>query len=119
MRHAATSYRDFLRSEGHQNGLYERLYRLNPNNWNAQMAQRYRELRRTHFNPSNLTRRFTAYLHLMQQSGADTREAERWSGANGMHLNIPGEVDKLCDWLALRIDFLDRQYRQWVGENSA
>ena len=111
MRHAATSYRDFLRSEGHQNGLYERLYRLNPNNWNAQMAQRYRALRRTHFNPSNLTRRFTAYLHLMEQSGADTREAERWSGANGMRINIPQEAEFIKAWITRRIAYLDKQYK--------
>ena len=111
MRHAATSYRDFLRSDGHQNGLYERLYRLNPHNWNAQMAQRYRTLRRTHFNPSNLTRRFTAYLHLMQQSGADTREAERWNNTNGMRINIPQEAEFIKAWITRRIAYLDKQYK--------
>ncbi|MBR4128767.1 MAG: hypothetical protein IKT92_04780 [Bacteroidaceae bacterium] len=90
--------------------MYERLYLLNPNNWNAQMAQRYRELRRTHFNPSNLTRRFTFYLQLMEQSGADMREAERWNGANGMHFNIRKEVTDIQQWIERRIAFLDKQY---------
>ena len=110
--HATKNYRDYLRSSGHQNGVFERLHTLNSNDWREQMAQRYLQLRRTHFHPQNLTQRFTSYLRLMEQSGADTREAERWNGANGMHLNIRKEVDKLCEWISRRIDFLDRQYRQ-------
>ncbi|MEE0804614.1 MAG: CotH kinase family protein, partial [Prevotellamassilia sp.] len=107
---ATRDYRDFLRREGHQNVLFERLYKLDPNDWNAQMAKRYRQLRRTHFNPQRLSERITSLLHLMEQSGAHIREAQRWNNANGLRINIPQEAELLQDWITRRIAYLDTQY---------
>jgi hypothetical protein len=107
---ATRDYRDFLRREGHQNALFERLYKLDPNDWNAQMAKRYRQLRRTHFNAQRLSERITSLLHLMEQSGAHIREAQRWNNANGLRINIPQEAVLLQDWITRRIAYLDTQY---------
>jgi hypothetical protein len=107
---ATRDYRDFLRREGHQNALFERLYKLDPNDWNAQMAKRYRQLRRTHFDPQRLSERITSLLHLMEQSGAHLREAQRWNNANGLRINIPQEAVLLQDWITRRIAYLDTQY---------
>ena len=108
---ATRDYRDFLRREGHQNALFERLYKLDPNDWNAQMAKRYRQLRRTHFDPQRLSERITSLLHLMEQSGAHLRESQRWNNANGLHINIPQEAVRLQDWITRRIAYLDKQYK--------
>ena len=89
---------------------FERLYKLDPNDWNAQMAKRYRQLRRTHFNPQRLSERITSLLHLMEQSGAHLREAQRWNNANGLRINIPQEAVLLQDWITRRIAYLDTQY---------
>ena len=107
---ATRDYRDFLRREGHQNALFERLYKLDPNDWNAQMAKRYRQLRRTHFNPQRLSERITSLLHLMEQSGAHIREAQRWNNANGLRINIPQEAEFIKAWITRRIAYLDTQY---------
>jgi hypothetical protein len=107
---ATKDYRDFLRREGHQNALFERLYKLDPNDWNAQMAKRYRQLRRTHFHPQHLSERITSLLHLMEQSGAHLREAQRWNNANGLRINIPQEAEFIKTWITRRIAYLDTQY---------
>ena len=107
---ATRDYRDFLRREGHQNALFERLYKLDPNDWNAQMAKRYRQLRRTHFNPQRLSERITSLLHLMEQSGAHIREAQRWNNTNGLRINIPQEAEFIKAWITRRIAYLDTQY---------
>lgn len=109
---AHRDYRKYLISEGHQNTLFERLYKLNPDGWNEQMAERYRQLRRTHFDPKHLSQRFEAYLQLMEQSGANVREAERWRNAQGGKLDIHEDVERLKQWLAQRIAFLDLLYQQ-------
>lgn len=108
---ATKDYRDFLRREGHQNALFERLYKLDPNDWNAQMAKRYRQLRRTHFHPQRLSERIISLLRLMEQSGAHLREAQRWNNANGLRINIPQEAVLLQDWITRRIAYLDKQYK--------
>jgi len=108
---ATRDYRDFLRREGHQNALFERLYKLDPNDWNAQMAKRYRQLRRTHFNPQRLSERITSLLHLMEQSGAHLRESQRWNNANGLRINIPQDAEFIKAWINRRIAYLDKQYK--------
>ena len=108
---ATRDYRDFLRREGHQNALFERLYKLDPNDWNAQMAKRYRQLRRTHFDPQRLSERITSLLHLMEQSGAHLREAQRWNNANGLRINIPQEAEFIKAWITRRIAYLDKLYK--------
>ena len=109
---AHRDYRKYLISEGHQNTLFERLYKLNPDGWNEQMAERYRQLRRTHFDPKHLSQRFDAYLQLLEQSGANVREAERWRNAQGGKLDIREDIERLKQWLAQRIAFLDLLYQQ-------
>ena len=109
---AHRDYRKYLIGEGHQSTLMERLYKLNPDDWNEQMAERYRQLRRTHFDPDRLAQRFDAYLQLLEQSGANVREEERWRNSQGGHLDIRKDVEQLKQWLTQRIAFLDLLYQQ-------
>ncbi len=109
---AHRDYRKYLIGEGHQSMLFERLYKLNPNGWNESIAKRYRELRRTHFDLDRLAQRFDAYLQLMEQSGANVREAERWRNSQGGRLELRKDVEQLKQWLTQRIAFLDLLYQQ-------
>ncbi len=107
---AHRDYRKFLISEGHQSMLFERLYKLNPNGWNESIAKRYRELRRTHFSPERIKERFANYLYLLQQSGADQRETQRWKTVGSSRLNLQQEVERIGQWIEQRIATLDLQY---------
>lgn len=107
---ATNPFRDFLRSGGMQNALFERLYKLDPDGWNKQMANRYRELRRSLFSPENLMKRFTTYRDLLKRSGAERREVNQWHNANGIYLTFDDEMDFLKKWIADRVAFLDKQY---------
>lgn len=105
-----TDFRSYLHQKGEMNALFERLYKLDANGWKAQLANRYRALRRTHFAPDRLTQRFTNYFRLLERSGAATRECARWDNANGYYLNFKDEENYLRQWIKQRIDALDSQY---------
>jgi len=103
-------YRRFLAETYSQNGLFERLHRLDPDDWNKRLAARYRELRKKHFDPDKLFRRFADYHALMRRSGAEARERQRWEGANGIGLDFESESEYLQAWIARRVRCLDRKY---------
>ncbi|MBO5698430.1 MAG: CotH kinase family protein [Bacteroidaceae bacterium] len=107
---AHLDYRKYLVNTGHQNALFERLQNLNPDGWNDGMAKRYRELRRTYFAPERLKERFAHYLYLLQQSGADQRETQRWKSVGSSRLNLQQEVERIGQWIEQRIATLDLQY---------
>lgn len=107
---AANDYRRYLLQDGHQNALFERLHKLNPEGWNERLAERYRTLRRSHFDADRLMSRFEHYHHLMQLSGADRRERTRWDGSGGIRLRFSEELSFICSWLEQRLESLDRKY---------
>lgn len=104
------NYRDYLHRQGITNALFERLERLDANGWKAELANRYRSLRRTHFDPDRLFKRFADCFRLLERSGAATREHARWDNANGIYLNFKSEEDYLRDWIKRRIASMDKQY---------
>lgn len=107
---AEQNYRQFLFAHQHQSGLFERLYKEDPDRWNVSMAERYRALRRSHFEPKALAQRLTHYLRLMENSGAIEREQRRWGADRDLRVRIVAEVDYIQRWLEQRIAYLDRQY---------
>ena len=107
---AANDYRRYLLQDGHQNALFERLHKLNPEGWNERLAERYRTLRRSHFDADRLMSRFEHYHHLMQLSGADRRERTRWDGSGGIRLRFSEELSFIRSWLEQRLESLDRKY---------
>lgn len=107
---ASNDYRRFLLQQGHQNALFERLYKLNPDDWNERLAERYRTLRHSHFDVNRLMARFEHYHRLMQLSGADRRERERWNGSGGIRLRFSEELSFIRSWLEARLESLDRKY---------
>lgn len=108
--HADNNYRLYLLGEKKQSALFERLYKLNACGWNNLLAERYRTLRRTLFEPDALYRRFAAYHTLMKDSGAEHRERRKWGGSRGSNLDFDAESAYLKSWLKARIQYLDQQY---------
>lgn len=107
---ADNDYRRFLLNGAMQNALFERLHKLDAGGWNELLTQRYRKLRRTHFNPDALCKRFTGYHRLMQESGAEHREQRKWSGNSRTGLDFDAENAYLVRWITARVEHLDRCY---------
>lgn len=106
---ASNDYRQWLIRGHMQNGLFERLHNVDPDDWNAQLARRYRELRRTVLRPDRLYARFAHYFDLLRLSGADRRESQRWTGRD-VYLDFDDEAQFLKQWIEERIAKLDKQY---------
>ncbi len=107
---ADNDYRRFLLNGSMQNALFERLEKLNAADWHKLLANRYRKLRRTHFNPESLYGRFAAYHHLLQESGAEHRESRKWNRSNGISFDFEGENAYLKKWIRDRVKYLDHRY---------
>lgn len=106
----AQSYPAWLQSHNVENGLLKRLYNLDVGGWRESTARRYRELRKTHFQPERLFKRFADYRELFRDSGADLREEKRWAGANGIYLDFDYEMKYIEEWIQGRIKALDQKY---------
>lgn len=87
--------------------LFYRLFHSSKWNWFNDLKARYAELRTKQFSEESLTNRFLDYGNLFRESGADVREQNRW---NGYHTDILGDVDYIKQWIADRLEFLDKQY---------
>lgn len=106
---ATNDYRQWLIRGRMQNGLFERLHNVDPDDWNAKLARRYRELRRTVLRPDRLYARFARYFDLLRLSGADRRESQRWNNRD-IYLDFNSEAQFLKQWIEERIAKLDKQY---------
>ena len=78
-------------------------------------AQRYAELRNTHFCADSLKERFHRYFDLFAESGAAQRETERWSEGGGEVIQMPqldfdDERRYIDEWIDKRIEFLDNLF---------
>lgn len=105
---AEQNFDDFLWAEEHGNHtLFYRLQNSTYWNWEQLLAERYAELRGGAFQADKLIKRFTDYADLFSESGADSREATRWSG---YHNNIHGDVAYISTWINDRLAYLDTQY---------
>ena len=93
-----------------QHALYKRLAELDYKEWEKQLSTRYAELRKTVFIADSLTARFARYREKFAKSGADIREAKRWSGSNGVTLDFDEDLTYVAQWIKGRINALDQQY---------
>lgn len=107
---ATNNYDNYLRGEGKQNYLVERLYRLDAQNWRERVRRRYAELRRGPFSADALLQRFEHYRSQLEKSGAGERERRRWDGQGGRTPDYAGEIKYLEGWLKERLATLDRKY---------
>lgn len=105
---AAQNFTQFITQYEHgTHTLFYRLFHSSKWNWFNDLKTRYAELRTKQFSEESLTNRFLDYGNLFRESGADVREQNRW---NGYHTDILGDVDYIKQWIADRLEFLDKQY---------
>jgi len=105
---AAQNFTQFITQYEHgTHTLFYRLFHSSKWNWFNDLKTRYAELRTKQFSEESLTNRFLNYGDLFRESGADVREQNRW---NGYHTDILGDVDYIKQWIADRLEFLDKQY---------
>jgi len=71
---------------------------------------RYAELRNTFFSASVLKSYFKRYFDLFKATEAGRREESRWSGVDGIVLDLDAEEDYIYNWIDERLAFLDMQY---------
>lgn len=91
-----------------EHGQLTLFYKLNQtDSWQRDLADRYAELRATHFNADNLKKRVADYAGLFAASHADSREEARWSY---YHPSIQNAADYMKKWAETRIAKLDEKY---------
>ena len=93
--------------------LIERLLKLNVDDFQNKAVQRYSELRNNKFHTDSLKARYRAAYELLRASGADEREAHRWSGdtdIDGATIDLARETDYICQWLEEHLEYLDQQF---------
>lgn len=99
-------FENFLWNYEHgQTTLYCKLNKMQE--WHDELAERYAELRRTHFNTEALQQRVEAYARLFAESGADEREGQRWAQ---YHSDVKSAAEYMTEWMAKRIETLDNKY---------
>lgn len=94
--------------------LVTRLKQTDYNHFNQKVSERYKELRKTYFNPDNLISRYELYYNVLKQSGAAQREEEKWSGDSdvyGHEINFEKELEYIKNWINRRILFLDNHFQ--------
>ena len=90
--------------------LYQRLETDYPQ-YSSLLQQRYADLRKNVFSLDALKQRIAAYFDLFEQTGADTREIERWNGVDGISLDFSEEEDFIGTWLEQRLCYTDTLFK--------
>ena len=90
--------------------VYERLIRLNVDNFNQKVIDRYHDLRPNLLSTDQLTARYISYFDAVSLSGAAAREEALWSedtDIKGRELNFESEIYYITYWLARHMQYLD------------
>lgn len=92
-----------------------RLVELDVNGFNTLVAERYSSLRNEHLSTINLIDRYSKLINMLMDSGAASREEQRWSNdsdISGLTLNLQGELEYITEWIETRCIHLDKS---WLG----
>ena len=90
--------------------LYVRLKKLNANNFNQKVLERYSELRKNILSTDNLINRYEYYYQLIKDCGAAEREEQKGSedtDIDGRVLNFESEYNDIVNWITKHMEFLD------------
>ncbi|MDL2322628.1 CotH kinase family protein [Bacteroidales bacterium OttesenSCG-928-A17] len=93
-----------VRVEHGEHNLLRRLKERNTNGFNENLKKKYDELRSNLFSKEGLINRFETYWEMFEQSGAASREYDRWG------IDIAEEMNYLEDWIQSRVEYLNEQY---------
>lgn len=95
-----------------EHGQFTPFIRLNLSqkyDWQGDLKKRYAELRQSGiFDGDNIANRIAAYASLFAESGADTREQNRWS--NNKHKELQKAATYAESWIRRRVNYLDNKY---------
>lgn len=93
--------------------LTKRLEILNACNFNETFSERYTELRQGVLSTKHVTKLYTDAFMKIKNSGAVSREEQRWSGDSdikGATLDMEEEYDYICGWINDHLAFMDAKY---------
>ncbi|RAJ95506.1 putative secreted protein (Por secretion system target) [Larkinella arboricola] len=94
------------------NGLFNRLFALDPDGFKSKMRNRWFALRRNQLSVKNLKNQFAANYNLLTTEGAYGRENLKWSGT----VNT-GDFSIVNAWLENRLRFLDEYFALFPESN--
>lgn len=98
--------------------IASRLFGLNVKGFKQKVINRYIQLRQSYFSFNYLANTYRHYYDLIKDSGAATREEQRWSGDSDISfqtLNFEEELSYITDWLDHRLEFLDKYFTDEYG----
>ena len=91
---------------------------MNVKGFKQKVINRYIQLRQSYFSFNYLANTYRHYYDLIKDSGAATREEQRWSGDSDISfqtLNFEEELSYITDWLDHRLEFLDKYFTDEYG----
>ena len=92
----------------HHRFLY-RLFKLDVDNFNQKVNDRYHELRENELTTESLIERFTSVVDMLKRSG--TAQREEWRHAPDMfskqNINFDEELQYIVNWIPRRMEYLD------------
>ena len=92
-----------------------RLVELDVDDFNSRVAERYSSLRSEVLSVDSLVNRYADLIHKLMDSGAGSREEQRWSNdsdISGLTLNLQGELEYIAEWIATRCKYLDSYWSE-------
>ena len=95
--------------------IISRLVELDVDSFNTQVAERYSSLRSGQLSTDSLINRYAKLIEMLEDSGAASREEQRWSNdsdISGLDLNLQGELEYITEWVSARCRYLDDS---WPG----
>ena len=87
------------------NGLFERLWNENPNEYQAKVIDRWKTLRASHFSTETLIKRIQKRYHTFKGNHIYEREALLWKNTFTKE-----QLDYMIQWLLKRLEFLDKTF---------
>jgi spore coat protein CotH len=87
------------------NNIYDRLFELNPEDFCAELKRRWNELAIDILSYENISSLFEEYESLFYESGAFTREIEKWPEPVDVN-----EIEFIKDWTENRLEYLRNHF---------
>lgn len=91
-----------------QNGLFERLIEVNPNDFKQKTKDRWFELRQNNFAESTLINHFSSNFTVLENSQTISLENHIWDE----NINLSEEETNIQEWLTKRLSFLDDYFEK-------
>lgn len=101
---------EYNMAENIRMNIYERLTKLDVDNFNENVYKRYKECRNNILSEDSLIARYENYYNLLHRNGADVREENKWSrdsDVSGEEINFANELEYIKSWMHSRLNYLD------------